>query len=594
MEKKLESGGIGLKIPCHKAILAMKLTCFLMCCLLFNVQAAVKAQGQTVSLKLEQVSVAEAIRQLKEQTQLDFFFSNKQVDVDRKVSLDLQDIRLDEALKMLLGESYSYEFLDDIVVIKPVEVKNPEMGVPQEKVTVKGVVRDEAGNPLPGVAILLKGKTLGTATDSEGKYTLTLPEGNYTLVFSMLGMKVREEVVGNRTEINVVMQEDATEMDEVVVTGMFTRKANTYTGAVRTIKGEELRTLGNGNVLNSLKNIDPSFMMVENLAAGSDPNALPEFQMRGQTGFTEVTSEYRENPNQPLFILNGFEATLTKILDLDMNLVESVTLLKDATAKAIYGAKAANGVVVIETKRPEKGQIKVTYTGSVDIEAPDLSSYDLCNAVEKLEAERLAGYYSSESVVGDLQAEQVYSRMLREVLGGVDTYWLDKPLRVGVGHKHSLYLEGGDDYMLYGVNLSYNNVAGVMKGSGRKTLSGEITLSYRYKNLLFRNQLMIDDNKSNDSPYGDFSLYAQLNPYNRLYDDDGKMNEWWTHLVTEYNYLNNGQINTRFEEKYTTLTENFYIEYQALDNDAGAEQLPDFEVQLCDGKPGSGSVKPVL
>ena len=594
MEKKLESGGIGLKIPCHKAILAMKLTCFLMCCLLFNVQAAVKAQGQTVSLKLEQVSVAEAIRQLKEQTQLDFFFSNKQVDVDRKVSLDLQDIRLDEALKMLLGESYSYEFLDDIVVIKPVEVKNPEMGVPQEKVTVKGVVRDEAGNPLPGVAILLKGKTLGTATDSEGKYTLTLPEGNYTLVFSMLGMKVREEVVGNRTEINVVMQEDATEMDEVVVTGMFTRKANTYTGAVRTIKGEELRTLGNGNVLNSLKNIDPSFMMVENLAAGSDPNALPEFQMRGQTGFTEVTSEYRENPNQPLFILNGFEATLTKILDLDMNLVESVTLLKDATAKAIYGAKAANGVVVIETKRPEKGQIKVTYTGSVDIEAPDLSSYDLCNAVEKLEAERLAGYYSSESVVGDLQAEQVYSRMLREVLGGVDTYWLDKPLRVGVGHKHSLYLEGGDDYMLYGVNLSYNNVAGVMKGSGRKTLSGEITLSYRYKNLLFRNQLMIDDNKSNDSPYGDFSLYAQLNPYNRLYDDDGKMNEWWTHLVTEYNYLNNGQINTRFEEKYTTLTENFYIEYQALDNDAGAEQLPDFEVQLCDGESGAGGAGAVL
>lgn len=414
MEKKLESGGIGLKIPCHKAILAMKLTCFLMCCLLFNVQAAVKAQGQTVSLKLEQVSVAEAIRQLKEQTQLDFFFSNKQVDVDRKVSLDLQDIRLDEALKMLLGEGYSYEFLDDVVVIKPVEVKNPEMGAPQEKVTVKGVVRDEAGNPLPGVAILLKGTTIGVATDVDGKYTLTLPAGDYTLVFSMLGMKVREEVVGNRTEINVVMQEDAQEIDEVVVTGMFTRKANSYTGAVRTIKGEELRTLGNGNVLNSLKNIDPSFMMVENLAAGSDPNALPEFQMRGQTGFTEVTSEYRENPNQPLFILNGFEATLTKILDLDMNLVESVTLLKDATAKAIYGAKAANGVVVIETKRPEKGQIKVTYTGSVDIEAPDLSSYDLCNAAEKLEAERLAGYYSDESVVGDLQAEQVYSMYNRK------------------------------------------------------------------------------------------------------------------------------------------------------------------------------------
>lgn len=523
------------------------------------------AQEQKVTLDFVDAKVSDVFDEINRQTGLGFVYNRTQLQEINPVTLQVENVTVDAALKQLLADTpFEYYFeAGSIVIRKRMQVQKPQQ---LEERDVKGVVKDEAGNPLPGVAVLLKGTTLGTATDVDGKYTLTLPEGNYTLVFSMLGMKVREEVVGNRTEINVVMQEDATEMDEVVVTGMFTRKANTYTGAVRTIKGEELRTLGNGNVLNSLKNIDPSFMMVENLAAGSDPNALPEFQMRGQTGFTEVTSEYRENPNQPLFILNGFEATLTKILDLDMNLVESVTLLKDATAKAIYGAKAANGVVVIETKRPEKGQIKVTYTGSVDIEAPDLSSYDLCNAVEKLEAERLAGYYSSESVVGDLQAEQVYSRMLREVLGGVDTYWLDKPLRVGVGHKHSLYLEGGDDYMLYGVNLSYNNVAGVMKGSGRKTLSGEITLSYRYKNLLFRNQLMIDDNKSNDSPYGDFSLYAQLNPYNRLYDDDGKMNEWWTHLVTEYNYLNNGQINTRFEEKYTTLTENFYIEYQALDN----------------------------
>lgn len=188
MEKKLESGGIGLKIPCHKAILAMKLTCFLMCCLLFNVQAAVKAQGQTVSLKLEQVSVAEAIRQLKEQTQLDFFFSNKQVDVDRKVSLDLQDIRLDEALKMLLGESYSYEFLDDMVVIKPIE--ETILVAPQESVTLCGKVVDENGLSLPGVAVLLKGTTIGAATDIDGKYSLQLPSSqSITLVFSFVGMK---------------------------------------------------------------------------------------------------------------------------------------------------------------------------------------------------------------------------------------------------------------------------------------------------------------------------------------------------------------------------------------------------------------------
>ena len=120
--------------------------------------------------------------------------------------------------------------------------------------------------------------------------------------------------------------------------------------------------------------------------------------------------------------------------------------------------------------------------------------------------------------------------------------------------------------MLYGIDLSYNNVAGVMKGSNRNTLSGGITFSYKYKNLLFRNKFTIDDNKSNDSPYGSFSDYAYLNPYNRLHDEDGEMEDSWTGLVTEYNYLKNGLINTRFEDRYTTFTENFYAEYQALQN----------------------------
>ena len=108
----------------------------------------------------------------------------------------------------------------------------------------------------------------------------------------------------------------------------------------------------------SLKSLDPSFLQIENLGAGSNPNALPDFQMRGSSTVADVQGEYASSANQPLFILDGFESELTKIMDLDMNLVQSVTLLKDATAKAIYGAKAANGVIVIETRRPESGRIR--------------------------------------------------------------------------------------------------------------------------------------------------------------------------------------------------------------------------------------------
>ena len=441
----------------------------------------------------------------------------------------------------------------------------------QEMRTITGLVVDQKGEILPGAtvkAVQAPGvKTLiATSTDLDGKFKLNIPSEVTQIEVTFVGYKNQQVALKGKTDFKIVLTEDTQEMEEVVVTGMFTRKANSYTGSVTTIKGDELKTVGNGNVLSSLKNIDPSFLMVENLEVGSNPNAIPDFQMRGQTGFTEVASEYQENPNQPLFILDGFETTLTKIMDLDMNQVQSVTLLKDATAKAIYGSKAANGVVVVETIRPEKGKMKITYTGSLDIEAPDLSSYDLCNAEEKLRAEYLAGFYTSStgSATEQMNLDKRYTTVASAIAAGVDTYWLDKPL--GVGQKHSLYLEGGDDYMLYGIDLSYNNVAGVMKGSNRNTLSGGITFSYKYKNLLFRNKFTIDDNKSNDSPYGSFSDYAYLNPYNRLHDEDGEMEDSWTGLVTEYNYLKNGLINTRFEDRYTTFTENFYAEYQALQN----------------------------
>lgn len=149
-----------------------------------------------------------------------------------------------------------------------------------------------------------------------------------------------------------------------------------------------------------------------------------------------------------------------------MNLVASVTLLKDAAAKAIYGSKAANGVVVIETIQPEKGRLRVSYTGSVDLTAADLSTYNLCNAAEKLQAEVLAGKYTSTNAYTQAQLTEQYNELYKEVARGVDSYWMSQPLRMGVGHKHSLYLDGGDDAMRYSANLSYNNIARSYEGFG--------------------------------------------------------------------------------------------------------------------------------
>lgn len=149
--------------------------------------------------------------------------------------------------------------------------------------------------------------------------------------------------------------------------------------------------------------------------------------------------------------------------------------------------------------------MRVTYTGSLDVEVPDLSSYDLCNASEKLQVEKMAGLFSSDNALSQITLDKAYANKLRDVLAGVNTDWLAQPVRTGVGHKHSLYLEGGQKDLQYGLNLAYNNIEGAMKGSNRNTFSGGITLSYRLNNLVFRNKLSVDYNSSNNSPY-DHSL----------------------------------------------------------------------------------------
>lgn len=575
MEKKLESGGIGLKIPCHKAILAMKLTCFLMCCLLFNVQAAVKAQGQTVSLKLEQVSVAEAIRQLKEQTQLDFFFSNKQVDVDRKVSLDLQDIRLDEALKMLLGEGYSYEFLDDVVVIKPVEVKNPEMGVPQEKVTVKGVVRDEKGELLPGVTVTIKGTSLGTATDVDGKWALNLPDmDNIVLVFSFVGMNSKEVVYTNQQEINVMLQPNTTEMKEVVVTGIFKKARESYTGSVSTITREELKMHRGQNLLQTLKNADASLNFAINNAAGSNPNVRPRINIRGNSSLPSLDAlneEASNTVNEPLVIMDGFEITLDRLMDYNDEEIESINILKDAAATAIYGSKGANGVIVIVTREPEPGKLRVNAEVGIDMEVPDLTSYDLLNAQEKLALEKELGLYDDvNNPENDMLYKELYNKRYRNVLAGASTDWINMPIRTGVSSHYNLRVEGGSEQFRWSVTANYRNVAGAMKNSYRRSFNGSINLMYTFKNLTFKNYTSYGHQRGRESNYGTFSDYVAQQPWQSPYDEKGNVLEYFEDfhgskdVQGERNPLYDATLNVIDKSGYESLTNNFAIDWDII------------------------------
>ena len=526
-----------------------------------------------VTLNMKNASLSEVFNEIKRQTHLSFMFSNDDLkDVKRK-DVQMKNVTVDEAMKKCLeGTGLEYELTNNVVVIRKSAAKMEKA----QQVTLSGTVRDKDGQTLPGVSVVIKGTSLGGATDIDGKYRFTVPlTKDMILVFSFVGMETKEVVYKGESTWNVTLNSDITEMAEVVVTGIFTRKADSYTGAVTTIKKEELQRVGNQNVLQSLKNIDPSFQVLENNEFGSDPNKVPDIQMRGASNFSDMKDKYQTNPNQPLFIVDGFEQSIEKVMDMDMNRVASITLLKDATAKALYGSKGANGVVVIETVTPEVGKMRVSYSGNLSIQAPDLGSYDLANAAEKLEIERRAGVYTDKLGRPDVQQQydEKYNEYYKEILRGVDTYWLEKPLRVGVGHKHSLNFEGGDDIIRYSIDFSYNKVAGVMKGSDREVISGGFNFQYRYGKFLFRDQLSVTFNKADESPYGAFSEYAKLNPYWRAYNDDGSIREVMgdyqianmqgSHPI--YNPMINASLNTKTSTSYTDITNNFYAEWDAFE-----------------------------
>ena len=264
--------------------------------------------------------------------------------------------------------------------------------------TIQGTVYDENGIGMVGVAVYDEADLAGgVITDDKGRFAIEVSSTCKELRASFMGYML--EIVPLDKASKIRMKPDTQSIQETVVTGIFTRKKDSFTGSVQTISSEDIKRVSNQNLIQSLKNLDPSLLVLENLEQGSKPNSVANIQMRGASTLdaetTSLKSGYLNSGNTPLIILDGFETTLQKMQDMDMNRIQSITLLKDASAKAIYGSKGANGVIVIETKALTGERSQITYTGSLSIEAPDLTSYTLCNALEKLEVEKSEGYYES-------------------------------------------------------------------------------------------------------------------------------------------------------------------------------------------------------
>ena len=397
-----------------------------------------------------------------------------------------------------------------------------------------GVVVDKAtGEPIlsANVAVWSGDKLLtGTSTDYEGKFRIISPTSDFELKISFIGyMGVTvHSSVSNIEDLFIELSEDSQTLEDVVITGFVSKNKETFTGSVTEMSGLELRQVSGTNLISAISALTPGMAMVQNTSQGSNPNHTPELVLRGMSSF----SNSGQQVNQPTIILDGTEISMQDLYDLDINEVDKITVLKDASATALYGSKAANGVIVITRKPILESTVRVQYNFTGNLQFPMLDDYNVLSASEKLEYERLAGLYDAKGAINPVtglplqyEFDELYNQRYKQIAAGQNSDWLSQPARTALSHDHSLRIYGGASNLRYELTGRFGDTRGVMKDDYRKRYSLGFKLDYFIGNsVTLSNRTTYQEVDVKNSPYGSFSQYVQMNPYDRMYNADGTPN----------------------------------------------------------------------
>ena len=434
-----------------------------------------------------------------------------------------------------------FTLLTALVLSVPLQAKTGSMTVTpysateatESDDTFTGTVIDsQTGEALIGVTVAVwkDGKiATGTVTDLDGNFSVDIDIKSYTVQLSYTGYKdltLMPEDIKNGMTVN--MSPDTQALEDVVITGFFNRNKNTFSGSVTQIKGEELKMVTGTNIMTAIAALTPGLEVQVNSAEGSNPNYVPELIMRGMSSF----SNEGQSVNQPTIILDGTEISMTQLYDLDMNEIESINVLKDASATALYGSKASNGVIVITRKAISASTIHVAYNFTGNIQVPKLNDYRLLTPAQKLEYERLAGLYDAGKAIDptsglplQYQYDELYNRRYKMIQAGQNSDWLSQPVRPAFSNDHSLRIYGGAANIRYELIGRYSNTQGVMKDDYRRRYNVGFNLDYFLKdNIKISNRSTYAEVYAKDTPYGSFSQYARMNPYDAMYNGDGSVN----------------------------------------------------------------------
>lgn len=533
-----------------------------------STKITIKSSGKTLGELLNEISTLANVK---------FLFSQTVPGIQQITTVNYVDVPLETVLNELLaGAKVKLNFNANRLV----EV-DATGGLDNKGVWKVGgqVIGSDDKKPIPGATILINdGSGKGTIADADGRFEVMVPNKT-SISISFIGYETITKLIEKPESITFTLKAGGTDLKDVVVTGMSKRNKESFTGGYVTVKGEELRKFSPNNILKALQYFDPSFKLMDNISRGSDPNAELQFQIRGDaalggTGTANNMDLMLDNvasrPNVPLFVLDGFIVAITRITSLDPERVESVTILKDAASTAIYGSRAANGVIVIETKVAPEGALSISYGTNIGVQTPDLSDYNLLDASGKLALEMQAGVYE----LNNAASMNSYNQYKRDILSGVNSYWLSQPLRTAITQRHSLTLAGGTQAFRYGLGLNVAGNPGVMKGSSRDTKGVNFNMQYRQGNWNIGASIDVSDVKGDNSPYGDFSAYSRMNPYYKITDANGDFLKVLDNksggIGIGSQVITNPLYNTQFKQKDFTkslsLSNNLNLEYSPLTN----------------------------
>ncbi|MDP2338301.1 MAG: TonB-dependent receptor [Bacteroidota bacterium] len=436
-----------------KIWLIMKLNFFLILLTVLQVSASVSAQNTRLDLKMKNATISQVFDEIERQSEVYFFYNKSQIDENKTISVDFRNKTIDDILKSMLSElSLTYEFAGKNIIVKPSEQQNNGM---QQQKSVSGKVTDSSGASLPGVSVVVKGTTNGTITDTNGNYSLSNIPENATLQFSFVGMKSKEIVVGNQAVINIVLEDETIGVDEVVVVGYGTQKKVNLTGAITSLDGEAL----------SRRQVAQSSMVLQGVAPG-----VVVTQRSGQPGRDGGTISIRGKTtlgdSNPLILVDGIEMGLNNI---DPSMIESISVLKDAASSSIYGSRAANGVILVTTKRAEFGKMSVSYNSYVGYQSPT-NLPDMVGAIDHMTLTNEAYVNSGKSpLYSDAYIQEYRENMASNPDKYPDTDWYDKVLtKNGFMQSHFLTMMGGTEKAKIAVSMGYLDQDGIMENTSYK------------------------------------------------------------------------------------------------------------------------------